>query len=84
LILESGRYLVALCGIYVTRVLYTKESYGKRFVITDGGIIKILRRLAVSEKTLITPSLSMCYAKNKGKLFHKLFVVRYVHQQMFF
>ncbi|EST52169.1 hypothetical protein T458_24435 [Brevibacillus panacihumi W25] len=38
LILESGRYLVAQCGFYVTKVLYTKESRGKRFAITDGGI----------------------------------------------
>ncbi|ARP44566.1 Diaminopimelate decarboxylase (plasmid) [Geobacillus thermodenitrificans] len=38
LILESGRYLTACAGIYVTKVLYTKHSKGKDYVIVDGGI----------------------------------------------
>jgi diaminopimelate decarboxylase len=37
LVLELGRYLVAHAGVYVTRVLYTKESMGERFAVTDGG-----------------------------------------------
>jgi len=37
-ILELGRYLTAQSGIYVTKVLYVKESQGQKFVITDGGI----------------------------------------------
>jgi diaminopimelate decarboxylase len=37
-LVESGRYLVADCGFYLTRVLYKKESRGKIFVVTDGGI----------------------------------------------
>ena len=37
LVLEVGRYLAALCGTYVTRVLYVKESMGSDFVVTDGG-----------------------------------------------
>lgn len=35
--LESGRFLVAESGIYVTKVLYIKESRGKKFLIVDGG-----------------------------------------------
>jgi diaminopimelate decarboxylase len=37
IIMELGRYLVAESGLFVARVLYTKESCGEHFVITDGG-----------------------------------------------
>jgi len=37
LAMELGRYLVATCGTYVTRVRYVKESMGERFAVADGG-----------------------------------------------
>ncbi|WP_080495078.1 hypothetical protein [Bacillus cereus] len=37
-IIESGRYLLAESGTYITSVLYTKESKGENFAITDGGL----------------------------------------------
>ncbi|HEY2794383.1 MAG TPA: diaminopimelate decarboxylase, partial [Micromonosporaceae bacterium] len=37
LIMEVGRYLAADCGTYVATVRYTKESFGERFAIADGG-----------------------------------------------
>jgi diaminopimelate decarboxylase len=37
LVMELGRFLVARSGTYITRVLYTKESFGERFAVTDGG-----------------------------------------------
>nr|MDT0656947.1 type III PLP-dependent enzyme [Micromonospora sp. DSM 115978] len=37
LIMELGRYLVALCGTYLTRVRYVKESMGERYAVVDGG-----------------------------------------------
>jgi len=37
-ILELGRYLVARCGIFLTKVLYTKESREHYFAVTDGGM----------------------------------------------
>ncbi|HEU5129011.1 MAG TPA: diaminopimelate decarboxylase [Glycomyces sp.] len=37
LILESGRYLVADCGLYLLSVRYVKRSFGERFAIADGG-----------------------------------------------
>lgn len=36
--IELGRYLVGECGLYITKVLYKKESRGKTFLITDGGM----------------------------------------------
>ncbi len=35
---ELGRYLVAPAGVYLTRVLYCKESGGARYAIVDGGM----------------------------------------------
>lgn len=35
---ELGRYLTASSGVYLTRVLYSKESRGKRHLIVDGGM----------------------------------------------
>lgn len=38
LVFESGRYLVAEAGVFVTRVVRVKESRGRVFVICDGGM----------------------------------------------
>ena len=35
---ELGRYLVAPCGVYLTRVVRTKDSGGQRHVVLDGGM----------------------------------------------
>ena len=37
-IFELGRFLTAEAGIYVTRVVHTKASRGKVFVVCDGGL----------------------------------------------
>ena len=36
--IELGRWLVGECGVYLTRVIDRKESHGKTFLITDGGM----------------------------------------------
>jgi diaminopimelate decarboxylase len=38
LMFESGRYVVAEAGVFVTRVVRVKESRGRVFVICDGGM----------------------------------------------
>jgi diaminopimelate decarboxylase len=38
LLFESGRYLVAEAGVFVTRVVRVKESRGRVFAICDGGM----------------------------------------------
>lgn len=38
LLFESGRYLVAEAGVFVTRVIRVKESRGRFFAICDGGM----------------------------------------------
>ncbi len=37
-IIEPGRFLIAECGIYATRVLYRKKGYKKEFLVVDGGM----------------------------------------------
>jgi diaminopimelate decarboxylase len=36
--IELGRYLVANSGVYLSRVLYVKSSYGHRYAVIDGGM----------------------------------------------
>lgn len=36
-IFESGRFLMADAGAFVTQVLYVKESKGQKFAVCDGG-----------------------------------------------
>src|SRR4029077_16253974 len=43
LILEPGRFIVGNAGILVTRVIYTKDSGGKHFVIQDGAMNDLIR-----------------------------------------
>ena len=42
-IFEPGRVIVGNAGILVTRVLYTKENEGKRFLIVDAGMNDLIR-----------------------------------------
>jgi diaminopimelate decarboxylase len=43
LVLEPGRFIVAEAGTLLTTVLYVKQSGGKTFVITDGGMTELIR-----------------------------------------
>lgn len=37
-VIELGRYIVGECGVYVTRVVDTKESRDRRYLVVDGGL----------------------------------------------
>lgn len=43
ILFEPGRALVASSAALITRVLYTKESRGKKFVIVDAGMSDLIR-----------------------------------------
>jgi diaminopimelate decarboxylase len=43
LVLEPGRFIVGNAGALVSRVVYTKESGGKRFVIQDAAMNDLIR-----------------------------------------
>lgn len=49
LILEPGRFLAAPCGVYLARVVRTKESRGTRFAILEGGVNHLLRPLLTGQ-----------------------------------
>jgi diaminopimelate decarboxylase len=42
-VLEPGRFIVANAGILLSRVLYTKETGGKRYVIQDAAMNDLIR-----------------------------------------
>jgi diaminopimelate decarboxylase len=37
-VIELGRYIVGECGVYVTRIVDSKDSRGRRFHMVDGGM----------------------------------------------
>jgi diaminopimelate decarboxylase len=43
LVLEPGRFIVGNAGILVSRVLFTKETGGKRYVIQDAAMNDLIR-----------------------------------------
>src|SRR5690349_15903293 len=43
LVLEPGRFIVGNAGILLSRVIYTKDSGGKHFIIQDGAMNDLIR-----------------------------------------
>ena len=43
LVLEPGRFIVGNAGILVSRVMYTKDSGGKHFIIQDAAMNDLIR-----------------------------------------
>jgi diaminopimelate decarboxylase len=43
LVLEPGRFIVGNAGILLSRVIYTKESGGKHFIIQDAAMNDLIR-----------------------------------------
>jgi len=37
-IVESGRFLLAMSGYYITKILYKKQNKGITYLVTDGGM----------------------------------------------
>jgi diaminopimelate decarboxylase len=56
LLVEPGRSLVGPAGVLVTRVLFTKQSRGKNFVIVDAAMNDFMRPALYSATHPITPA----------------------------
>ncbi|MEW6335278.1 MAG: diaminopimelate decarboxylase [Thermodesulfobacteriota bacterium] len=56
-ILEPGRVIVGNAGALVSRVLFTKENVGKKFVIVDAGMNDLIRPSLYSSYHRIQPVL---------------------------
>ncbi len=55
LLIEPGRSIVAAAGVLLMRVLYTKETRGKLFVVTDAAMNDFMRPALYSAVHPITP-----------------------------
>jgi diaminopimelate decarboxylase len=42
-ILEPGRFIMGNAGVLITKVLYNKESYNKRFIVVDAAMNDFIR-----------------------------------------
>jgi diaminopimelate decarboxylase len=58
ILLEPGRILVGNAGVLLTRVLYRKESAGKKFVIVDAGMNDLIRPALYQSYHEIVPLLA--------------------------
>jgi diaminopimelate decarboxylase len=47
IIVESGRFLVGDCGKFYTRVIDVKQSFGRHYIICDGGMVGFTRPVLV-------------------------------------
>jgi len=68
LIIESGRFICATCGVYVTPVLDTKISRDKKYAILDGGMNTFFRPVFIKENKYPTVVVNKAYVKNKEKV----------------
>lgn len=65
-ILEPGRFIIGNAGILVTKALYNKESYQKRFIIVDAAMNDFIRPSLYSAYHKIMPiDKSNCRSKSK-------------------
>jgi diaminopimelate decarboxylase len=55
LLIEPGRTIVGPSGVLLTRVLYVKETRGKKFVIVDAAMNDLIRPVLYSAVHPITP-----------------------------
>ena len=55
LILEPGRVIIGNAGILVTKVIYTKSTSGKNFIIVDAGMNDLIRPTLYSSFHAIQP-----------------------------
>lgn len=55
LLVEPGRSLIGNAGVLLTRVLYTKRSRGKKFVIVDAAMNDLIRPALYGAAHAITP-----------------------------
>ncbi|HKW90045.1 MAG TPA: diaminopimelate decarboxylase, partial [Candidatus Acidoferrales bacterium] len=54
---EPGRALIGPAGVLLTRVLYTKSSRGKSFVVVDAAMNDLIRPALYGAEHAITPAL---------------------------
>jgi diaminopimelate decarboxylase len=64
LLIEPGRALVGPAGVLLTRVLYVKETRGKKFVIVDAAMNDLIRPVLYNALHPITPAVREASSKH--------------------
>ena len=67
--IELGRYFTGEAGAFITRVLYTKSSRGKKFAITDGGFTQ--SQIACGVGQLVRRNLPIRTLATSGQTHHE-------------
>ena len=70
---ELGRSIVGQCGFLISKILYTKKSYNKNFIVLDSGMNNLIRPALYNSKHKISNISSRsnkieAYDKNLEKL----------------
>ena len=50
---ELGRSIICQCGSLVSRILYTKQSFGRKYIILDSGMNNLIRPALYNSKHII-------------------------------
>ena len=51
---ELGRSIVGQCGFLISKILYTKKSYNKNFIVLDSGMNNLIRPALYNSKHKIS------------------------------
>lgn len=65
IIFEPGRSLIASAGVLVTKVLFVKNTQGKRFLIVDAGMSDLIRPSLYGAHHEIVPIKQTCHKVTK-------------------
>ena len=74
-VIELGRYTVGECGVYLSRILYRKESRGEIFIVTDGGLHHHLAATGNLGQSLVRRPMPVTVANRQGSPLEKVHVV---------
>ena len=50
---ELGRSIICQCGSLISRILYTKQSFGRKYIILDSGMNNLIRPALYNSKHMI-------------------------------
>jgi diaminopimelate decarboxylase len=68
LLIEPGRALVGPAGVLLTRVLYVKDTRGKKFIIVDAAMNDLIRPVLYDALHPITPAVRDASSKRSREL----------------
>lgn len=73
--IELGRFIVGESGVYLSKILYRKQSMGQTFLITDGGMHHHLAASGNLGQSLVRRPMAITVANKQGNPVEKVHVV---------